>query len=96
MDALVIYDIATPDSDAQNRLRRVAKVCEGFGVRVQKSVFECRISDEDMVFLETALRDVIDPDSDSVVVYRIHGKFERIRLEIGKPPGFTADGPWVL
>lgn len=33
---LVSYDIADP-----KRLRKVAKICEGFGVRLQFSVFEC-------------------------------------------------------
>ncbi len=37
---LVVYDIADP-----KRLRRVAKVMEGYGVRVQKSVFECDLGD---------------------------------------------------
>ena len=37
---LVTYDIADP-----RRLRRVAKVSEGFGRRVQKSVFECELDE---------------------------------------------------
>jgi CRISPR-associated protein Cas2 len=39
MPHLILYDIA----DAK-RLRRVARVCEDFGVRLQDSVFECDIS----------------------------------------------------
>ncbi len=44
MDLLVAYDISTEDLAGERRLQRVAKVCEQYGVRVQKSVFEARLS----------------------------------------------------
>ncbi|HTI68628.1 MAG TPA: CRISPR-associated endonuclease Cas2, partial [Candidatus Limnocylindria bacterium] len=39
---LVAYDIADP-----KRLHRVAMICENFGVRVQYSLFECWLEDDD-------------------------------------------------
>ena len=41
MEVLVTYEISTESPDGERRLRRVAKLCEGYGHRVQKSVFEC-------------------------------------------------------
>ncbi len=38
---IVAYDIVSA-----SRLRRVARVCTDYGVRVEKSVFECRLSNE--------------------------------------------------
>lgn len=38
---LIVYDISQP-----KLLKRVAKVCEDFGLRVQKSVFECWLEKE--------------------------------------------------
>ena len=40
MDVLVTYDIADTDGKGASRLRRIAKVCEKYGERVQLSVFE--------------------------------------------------------
>ena len=41
MLVLVSYDVATVTKKGRSRLRRVAKICEDCGVRVQDSVFEC-------------------------------------------------------
>ena len=43
MLVLVCYDVNTETSAGRRRLRRVAKVCESTGQRVQKSVFECQL-----------------------------------------------------
>ncbi|MGH3693756.1 MAG: CRISPR-associated endonuclease Cas2 [Pseudonocardiaceae bacterium] len=40
MELPVTYDVDTTTRDGQRRLRRVAKACEGYGYRVQKSFFE--------------------------------------------------------
>src|ERR1019366_3494276 len=40
MLTLVAYDISEP-----KRLVKVARVCEDFGVRVQYSIFECRLDE---------------------------------------------------
>ena len=43
MLVIVCYDVKTETREGRRRLRRVAKVCEGTGQRVQKSVFECQV-----------------------------------------------------
>ena len=43
MLVIVCYDVNTETRAGRRRLRRVARVCEGVGQRVQKSVFECQI-----------------------------------------------------
>jgi CRISPR-associated protein Cas2 len=59
---LVAYDIANP-----KRLRKVAKVCEDFGLRRQYSVFFCRLTLTDLVRLKSRLYDVISLDQDQVL-----------------------------
>lgn len=59
---LVAYDICDP-----KRLRRVATICEDFGLRRQYSVFLCRISAREQVRLRTRLHDVIDRAEDQVL-----------------------------
>jgi hypothetical protein len=43
MLVLVCYDVNTETKAGRRRLRRVARVCESTGQRVQKSVFECQL-----------------------------------------------------
>src|SRR6266702_8868343 len=40
MELLVTYDVNTTTPEGRRRLRQVAQLCEGYGLRVQKSVFE--------------------------------------------------------
>lgn len=61
---LVAYDIAD-----KKRLRRVAKVCDRFGVRVEKSVFESRLDEAEFHSFWAALEREIDPSSDALVCY---------------------------
>ena len=65
---LVAYDIRTP-----KRLRHVAKVCEDFGIRVEYSVFECDLSEDHFQTLWTSLQNIIDPDEDCILAYKICG-----------------------
>ena len=43
MMIIVAYDVSTLTKAGVRRLRRVAKVCESTGQRVQNSVFECKV-----------------------------------------------------
>ena len=43
MLVVVCYDVNTETRAGRRRLRRVAKVCESSGQRVQYSVFECQL-----------------------------------------------------
>jgi CRISPR-associated protein Cas2 len=69
MKVLVAYDVCTSDSKGEKRLRRVARACEDFGQRVQKSLFECSVSDADWVRLRTRLLDEADLAQDSLRFY---------------------------
>jgi len=83
---LVAYDIREP-----KRLRKVAKKCEDFGIRVEYSVFECDLSEENFQSLWEGLKCIIDADEDCILAYRICGscvtKIESIGAVVrpGKP-----------
>ena len=68
---LIAYDIGNP-----RRLRRVAKICADYGIRMEKSVFECDLTDQQMMQFWERLRRVVDEDEDRVFDYRI-GALER-------------------
>jgi CRISPR-associated protein Cas2 len=66
MVRLIAYDITMP-----KRLRRVARVCEDYGVRIEKSVFECDLDKSAFDRFWTQLLQEIDPDEDALVAYRV-------------------------
>jgi len=59
---LVSYDICQP-----KRLRRVARALEGFGVRLQYSVFECALDAMRLAKLKAELQDLVNHDEDQVL-----------------------------
>jgi CRISPR-associated protein Cas2 len=71
MEYLVTYDVDTTTPDGQRRLRRVAKICEGHGIRVQKSVFEVSCTAAQLPALRQKLSDVIDHTLDNIRLYRL-------------------------
>jgi len=95
MDLLVTYDIGVPDPAGQRRLAAVAKVCEGFGVRVQYSVFECRLSPARYEEFLGELLDVIDPDQDVVHLYHFPGDLAGARRVLGRQRDISIEGPWL-
>ena len=97
MDVLVTYDIAdTERSPGARRLRRVAKICEKYGERIQFSVFECRLSPTKLVSMVGEIEDAIDRAIDSVIIYRFPGRIDDVRQRYGRSVGHVVGKPWVL
>ncbi|MFC9085914.1 CRISPR-associated endonuclease Cas2 [Nocardiopsis dassonvillei] len=71
MELLVTYDVSTIDAEGERRLRQVAKLCEGYGLRVQKSVFEVVCTAADLLKLTDAIGRIIDDTQDSIRIYRV-------------------------
>jgi len=78
MLTLVAYDISHP-----KRLARVARVCEDFGVRVQYSVFECRLEEREFTTFWLLLLDEIDPAEDRIVAYKIDARSAKETMTAG-------------
>ena len=78
MLTLVAYDIANP-----KRLTRVAKVCEDFGVRVQYSIFECRLEEPDFQKFWRQLLQEIEDKEDRLVAYKIDANCAKETLTAG-------------
>lgn len=96
MLVLVCYDVNTETKEGRRRLRRVAKVCESTGQRVQKSVFECQLDLAQFEVLERKLLVEINGKQDCLRLYRIPETrgFEVLEHGIFKAVDF--DGPLVL
>jgi CRISPR-associated protein Cas2 len=96
VDVLVTYDIKTTSTEGERRLLRVARVCEGYGVRAQYSVFECRVSAVGLARLTASLQEEMDPSTDSVNIYRFAGMIPDVRLSLGRTKGHQLGAPWIL
>jgi CRISPR-associated protein Cas2 len=68
---LISYDVSTEIIAGRRRLRKVAQVCQDFGQRVQKSVFECAVNEEQFEEVVRRLLDIINKAEDSLRVYRL-------------------------
>jgi CRISPR-associated protein Cas2 len=71
MQLLLTYDVSTIDPVGRRRLRQMAKLCEGYGHRVQKSVFEITCTDAELLTLLDGANRIINPTEDSVRIYRL-------------------------
>lgn len=69
MLVVVSYDVSTQEAAGRRRLRRVAKVCTNFGLRVQNSVFECLVDPEQWTRLRASLLAEYEPGEDSLRFY---------------------------
>ncbi|EGF31787.1 CRISPR-associated protein Cas2 [Oxalobacteraceae bacterium IMCC9480] len=71
MLTIVTYDVNTETKEGRRRLRRVAKVCESVGQRVQHSVFECQVDLAAYEELQRRLLAEIDLQCDNLRFYRL-------------------------
>ena len=93
---LVCYDVNTETKEGRRRLRRVAKVCESTGQRVQQSVFECQLDIAQFETLERRLLAEIDDQKDCLRLYRIPETRGFEVLEHGTFKAIDFDAPLVL
>src|SRR5450759_4365621 len=91
MMVLVAYDVHTESTGGKRRLRRVARLCQNHGQRVQWSVFECVVDPAQWTALRARLEREIDPDEDSLRFYFLgsnwRGHVEHVGVDLALKPG---------
>lgn len=90
-DYLVIYDI----SDGR-RLNKVAAILKDYGVRVQKSVFELRLSEAALRSMEQRLRAVIEEEEDGVKIFPLCVSCGAAKQGVGAASFSDGDSDWIL
>jgi CRISPR-associated protein Cas2 len=78
MLTIIAYDITDP-----KRLHKVAKLCEDYGMRIQYSVFECRLEADRFEAFWDSLVSLIDPSSDRVTAYKVGASCSKNILDAG-------------
>lgn len=96
MMIVLTYDVDFTKPNGAKRLRKVAKLCEQYGVRVQNSVFEIIMDPSQLAYFKAKLLEIIDKKNDSVRFYRLGNKWENKIDILGAEKGFSQDQPLIL
>jgi CRISPR-associated protein Cas2 len=96
MLVVVSYDVNTEDLAGRRRLRRIARICQDYGQRVQFSVFECEVSPARWVELRARLLASLDESVDSVRFYNLGAEGKRRIEHIGAKVPLDLDGPLIF
>lgn len=96
MLVLITYDVETVTKSGQRRLRSVAKCCQNYGQRVQNSVFECVITEEQAVSLKAKLTEMIDLKKDSIRIYYLGNNYLSKVEQIGLKTSYDPTGDLII
>ncbi|MEA5466870.1 CRISPR-associated endonuclease Cas2 [Leptothoe sp. PORK10 BA2] len=78
---LICYDVVK-----DKRRTKVAHLLEGYGLRVQKSVFECMLTEKQHEMLVCKLNKYLKPDEDQLRFYPMSGHTRRKVVILGLQP----------
>jgi CRISPR-associated protein Cas2 len=92
---LLTYDVDVTTTEGRSRLRRVAKLCESYGIRVQNSVFEMMVDPAQYVLIKKRLDGLIDKKTDSVRFYMLGKKWDA-KVETLGTTGLIAHGETMI
>lgn len=93
---LITYDVSTVTSAGRKRLRKVSKVCQNYGQRVQNSVFECVVDATQFTALKIELTTIIDKDQDSLRFYRLGNNYKTKVEHIGVKESIDLESPLIF
>ena len=96
MDILVTYDVNTETKEGRRRLRKVAKVCQDYGQRVQYSVFECRVNEMQYETFQARLLKIMNKETDSIRFYRLRSPREKYVESFGVDEYTDFDEPLII
>lgn len=96
MYILITYDVQTETRAGQQRLRRVARVCQDYGQRVQNSVFECILTEVQLVELKHKLQQIIDATNDSIRIYYLNKNINKRIVSIGRNDSIDVEGTLIV
>lgn len=95
MLVLITYDVSTIEKDGRTRLRRVAKMCQNYGQRVQLSVFECIVDPAQFALLRQKLIDIISMEKDSLRFYFLGANWRGRVEHVGTNQPMDQEGPLI-
>jgi len=95
MMVLITYDVNTESEAGKRRLHKVARACQDYGQRVQKSVFECLVDAAQLRQLQARLERIIDKEADSIRYYNLGNEWRNRVRHTGVNPGLDLEGTLI-
>jgi CRISPR-associated protein Cas2 len=83
---LVCYDIVN-----NRRRTKVSNFLQGYGLRVQKSVFECVLSPDQYKTVQKRLHKLIKEQEDQIRFYPMSPRHRQLVKIVGMQPDFQVD-----
>ncbi len=96
MLVLITYDVNTETADGKARLRKVAKICTNYGVRVQNSVFECIVDSVKILEIKRKLNKIINQEKDSLRFYYLGNNYDKKVEHIGAKETINVEKPLIF
>ncbi|PEK59718.1 CRISPR-associated endonuclease Cas2 [Bacillus pseudomycoides] len=96
MLVLITYDVSTVSGAGRKRLRKVSKVCQNYGQRVQNSVFECVVDATQFATLKMELIKTIDESKDSLRFYQLGNNYKSKVEHIGVKESIDLESPLIF
>ena len=96
MLVVVAYDVNTETAAGRKRLRRVARVCEDCGQRVQNSVFECLVAAARWTRVRARLISEINEACDSLRFYFLGDNWKGRIEHVGAKASYDPQGALII
>jgi CRISPR-associated protein Cas2 len=96
MMVLVSYDVSTTTPAGAKRLRKISETCLDYGLRVQKSVFECNVDPAQWEVLRDRLLSTYNGEQDSLRFYFLGSNWRRRVEHHGKGEMTDMEEPLIL
>lgn len=93
---LITYDVNTETLEGKKRLRKIAKICENYGQRVQNSVFECLVDPAQKTALCHKLEKEINKNLDSLRYYQLGKNWQNRVQHIGAKDTYDPEGSLII
>ncbi|NMG59497.1 CRISPR-associated endonuclease Cas2 [Geitlerinema sp. P-1104] len=91
-----MFYVITYDIPSDKRRKKIANLLEGYGRRVQYSVFECSLSPKQYRELQQRLQQRIEPQEDSIRFYPLTQHVLHQIEAWGNPPPFEHQGSTII
>jgi CRISPR-associated protein Cas2 len=92
MMILVTYDVSFKTEKGPKRLRKISKLCQVFGQRVQYSVFEIEVDMAQWTKLKDDLINAMDQQEDSLRIYYLGNHWQRKVEHLGAKQALDLNG----
>lgn len=96
MYVLITYDVQTTSRAGKTRLRKIAKICLDYGQRVQNSVFECKLSEQELLVLRSGIIKIMNSNEDSVRIYRLGKNYESKIEHLGAKQPYNFEEAYIV